>query len=70
MVPTKNHYEQLCNAHDAKRAGLAIFDSFFNIDLAISNQKTRSEEPGRIFKDWVDSESNKIIDILTLKNTN
>jgi len=68
MVPTKNHYEQLCNAHDARRAGLAIFDSFFNIDLAIANQKNRPEEPGRIFKDWVDSESDKIINILTLKN--
>lgn len=68
MVPTKNHYEQLCNAHDAFRAGLAIFDSFFNIDLALDNQKNRSEEPGRLFKSWVDSESHKIIDIVTLRN--
>jgi uncharacterized protein (TIGR00661 family) len=67
MVPVKNQYEQLCNAHDALRAGLAIFDSFFNIDAALANQKIRQEEPGRIFKDWVDNESNKIIDIVTLK---
>ncbi len=67
MVPVKNQYEQLCNAHDALRAGIAIFDSFFNIDAAITNQKKRPEEPGRIFKDWVDKESNKIIDIITFK---
>lgn len=70
MVPTKNQYEQLCNAHDALRAHLAIFDSFFNIDLALANQKTRSEEPGRVFKEWVDNESDKILDIVTLKNIN
>lgn len=68
MVPTKNHYEQLCNAHDAARAGLAIFDTFFNIDAALENQKNRPEEPGRLFKAWVDNESNKIIDVVTLKN--
>ncbi len=67
MVPVKNQYEQLCNAHDALRAGLAIFDSFFNIDAALANQKIRQEEPGRIFKNFVDQEENKIVDIITLK---
>ena len=70
MVPTKNHYEQLCNAHDALRSKLAIFDTFFNIDAALENQKNRSAEPTRLFKDWVDSEDNKILDIITLKKTN
>ena len=39
MVPTKNHYEQLCNAVDAVRANLAITDTFFNIDLVLNQQK-------------------------------
>jgi len=65
MVPTKNHYEQLCNAVDAVRAKLAITDSFFNIDLALETQKNRQEAPGRIFKDWVDSESDKILKTIT-----
>ncbi len=65
MVPTKNHYEQLCNACDAVRAGIAITDSFFNVDLAVEQQKKRQLEPGRIFKNWVDSESDKIIKIIT-----
>lgn len=67
MVPIKNHYEQLCNAYDAKRAGLAIYDSFFNIDRSLNNQKNRPEEPGRLFKDWVDNESDKIVKIVTLQ---
>lgn len=64
MVPTANHYEQLCNATDAKRAGLAQSDSFFNIDLALSSnyQSTSSK---KIFKDWVDNNSEKIINIIT-----
>jgi len=70
MVPTKNHYEQLCNTYDAIRANLVVTDSFFNIDLALENQKNRSEEPGRLFKNWVDSESDKIINIITLKDSN
>ncbi|MEI6835260.1 MAG: glycosyltransferase family protein [Candidatus Falkowbacteria bacterium] len=65
MVPTKNHYEQLCNAVDAVRAQIAITDSFFNIDLAIKSQKNRQEAPGRIFKNWVDTESDKIVRIIT-----
>jgi len=69
MVPTKNHYEQLCNAYDATRAKLAVFDSFFNIDLAISEQKTRSAEPERIFKNWVDNNSKKIVDFVTLEKS-
>lgn len=70
MVPVKNQYEQLCNAHDALRANIAIFDNFFNIDAAIAHQKTRPEEPGRVFKNWVDCESNKIVDLVTLKSIN
>jgi uncharacterized protein (TIGR00661 family) len=65
MVPTKNHYEQLCNAHDALRAGLAIFDTHFNISRAIKEQKTRSEQPGRVFKTWVDDNQDKIINLIT-----
>ena len=64
MVPTANHYEQLCNAVDAKRAGLASSDSFFNIDLALNNIN-KDKKPQQIFKNWVDSNSEKIITIIT-----
>jgi len=65
MVPTKNHYEQLCNSVDAVRAGIAVTDSYFNIDLVLDPQKTRPENSGRVFKNWVDSKSNKIIEVIT-----
>lgn len=31
MVPVEGHFEQLCNAHDAKSAGAGIFDMKFDI---------------------------------------
>ena len=67
MVPTTNHYEQLGNAVDAVRADLAITDSFFNIDLALAKQKTRTETSGQVFKNWVDLESDKMVKIVTAK---
>jgi uncharacterized protein (TIGR00661 family) len=36
MVPVEGHFEQLCNAHDAKAAGVGIFDIKFNIEKFIS----------------------------------
>jgi uncharacterized protein (TIGR00661 family) len=63
MVPTVNHYEQLCNATDAKRAGLAQSDSFFNIDLALENNTDRIAQ--QTFKNWVNNYSEKIINTIT-----
>ncbi|MBI3511053.1 MAG: hypothetical protein HY064_10350 [Bacteroidetes bacterium] len=31
MVPVEGHFEQLCNGHDAQRAGVGIFDLKFDI---------------------------------------
>jgi uncharacterized protein (TIGR00661 family) len=31
MVPVEGHFEQLCNGHDAKRAGVGIYDKKFAI---------------------------------------
>lgn len=36
MVPVEGHFEQLCNAYDAKAAGVGIFDSKFRIEKFIS----------------------------------
>jgi uncharacterized protein (TIGR00661 family) len=64
MVPTANHYEQLCNATDAKRAGLAQSDSFFNIDLVLKPANDSSSAK-QAFKNWVDNNSDKIINQIT-----
>lgn len=63
MVPTANHYEQQCNAVDAKRAQIAQSDNYFNIDLGLTTNY--SAEAKKIFRAWVDNNSNKIIDIIT-----
>ena len=61
MIPTKKHFEQKCNAIDAKRAGIAFSSNHFDISsLMIKKQKTQSKE----FKDWVDKYDNKIVNIL------
>jgi len=65
MVPTKNHYEQMCNAVDANRAGLAISAENFDLDIITSNQtKTHSERSIRSYQEWVDNNSGKVTDIL------
>lgn len=65
MVPTKNHYEQLCNAVDAKRAGLAIFSDNFNLDLILEKkQTTHSDQALRSFRKWVDDFGDKIVGLL------
>jgi uncharacterized protein (TIGR00661 family) len=65
MVPTVNHYEQSCNALDAKRAGLAQSDSSFNIDPnKIAGQSILAKQT---FKKWVDNNSTIIISVVTKK---
>lgn len=66
MVPTANHYEQLCNAKDAARAKIAQYDSFFNISLGLKSANY-SDSAKKTFKKWVDEKSDKIIKIITTK---
>ncbi len=63
MVPTKNHFEQKCNAKDAERVGLAINADNFDLSLIIDKTKNRNEA-AFTFKKWVDEYSNKIVKIL------
>lgn len=64
MNPTKNHFEQKCNAADARRCGLALTADNFDLSLITTKQKTHSPEALRRFKEWVDNNDNKIIDLL------
>jgi len=66
MVPTKNHFEQKCNAVDATRAKIAITSNDFNLSLL--EQKSTNFSSGLMtFKKWVDNYDNKIIDLLENK---
>ena len=64
MVPTQNHFEQKCNARDAKRAKIAISSDNFNLSLIADKQKTRPDAALAAFKEWVDKNEDKIISIL------
>jgi hypothetical protein len=57
VIPSKNHYEQYCNALDAARTGMA-----FHLD-ALSDLDEADFEPKRnkSFRDWVDSEGYRTI---------
>ncbi|MFA5155746.1 MAG: glycosyltransferase family protein [Patescibacteria group bacterium] len=63
MNPTKNHFEQRCNAVDAWRAGLAETTDAFDLSL-IAETKNHPSEAVRRFKEWVDDNDDKIIRIL------
>ena len=64
MIPTKNHYEQWCNAYDANRCGLAEFSADFDFDKLLKLTKTQTSEPGQCFKNWHDKNQKKIFTIL------
>lgn len=65
MIPTKNHYEQKCNAVDAKRAGIAISADNFNLSLIVDPKiKAHSREALSRFKEWADDYGDKIINVL------
>lgn len=59
MVPVEGHFEQLCNAHDAFRAGVGIFDTKFVIDKFLDwlpSYQSKSES----FREW-EAEASRII---------
>jgi len=67
MVPTKNHFEQKCNAVDAVRTGIATEAEHFDLSLTKNENETRKKSL-ITFKDWVDEFDNKIIEIIETKN--
>lgn len=64
MIPSKNHYEQWCNAYDANRCGLAEFSADFDFDKLLKLTKTQTSESGQCFKNWHDKDQKKIFTIL------
>ncbi|MFA5000064.1 MAG: glycosyltransferase family protein [Patescibacteria group bacterium] len=68
LVPTKNHFEQKCNAFDAARGGLAVSADDFDENALLKLEKNRKSEAAKdgrkAFKSWVDSHDYKIIDVL------
>lgn len=65
MVPTKNHFEQKCNAWDAYKSDLALSSTNFDLDLITKKQPSQRRKAAlKNFKRWVDDQDDKIIKII------
>lgn len=53
LVPTENHVEQLCNAMDAKRAGLAEWRRDFDLTQFVGGLREWDLGPREAFRKWV-----------------
>ncbi len=60
MVPVGGHYEQECNALDAKRAGAGIWSTRFDLDAFIDYLPRHKTDP-TAFRTWVDSAPEQIL---------
>ncbi len=64
MVPTKGHFEQECNAIDARKAGAGIINHHFDLSRLIDYISTHKYQ-GRDFKAWVRQAGDQFIGHLT-----
>lgn len=53
MVPVQGHYEQACNAIDAKKAGAGIYSDSFEIEKLI-NYLPQHKDVSESFRSWAD----------------
>ena len=63
IKPAGNHFEQLCNANDIKKLGVAMVGTELNIDEFIKFSEKYIYNPYLI--KWISSGNEKIIDIIT-----
>ncbi len=64
MVPVEGHYEQACNALDAKKAGAGVSSEIFDLEVLL-DYLPKHIEVGNKFRDWCSSSKNKFLEILT-----
>jgi uncharacterized protein (TIGR00661 family) len=65
MVPIKKHYEQLCNAHDAERAGAGIYAPKIDVNLLMEYLK---QDTIRNHQDWINQSESIFMRELGLSN--
>ncbi len=64
MVPTANHYEQLCNSIDAVKAGAGIRSDRFEMSLLV-NYLLKHQSKETEFQEWANEAENKFLKLLT-----
>lgn len=63
MVPVEGHYEQACNAMDAKQAGAGVSSEFFDLEILL-DYLPNHKEVGSEFRKWCDTSSDRFLEIL------
>ncbi|MEP1034906.1 glycosyltransferase family protein [Ekhidna sp.] len=66
MVPVKGHYEQACNALDAKKAGAGVSSEIFDLEVLL-DYLPQHNEAGDKFRNWCDTSTKRFLEILTKK---
>lgn len=66
MVPTANHFEQLCNSLDAEKAGAGFRNDEFDISLLTNYLQSHKNQVEK-FRKWVDWRGGKILDLILSK---
>ncbi len=64
MIPVEGHYEQVCNALDAKKSGAGISSSVFNLEILL-DYLPHHKDVGEDFRDWCKRAPEIFIKILT-----
>lgn len=64
MVPTGNHFEQMCNAFDAVKAGAGIQHDRFDMSL-LANYLPHHKSIRNTYQPWVDSAESKFLQLLS-----
>ncbi len=64
MVPVEGHYEQACNAIDAKKSGAGIYSDRFDISL-LNDYVPKHQPVGEVFRSWADQAKELFLKELT-----
>lgn len=63
MVPVEGHYEQMCNALDAKKAGAGVSSKIFDLEILL-DYLPNHKDVGDDFRKWCHSASETFLSIL------
>ena len=64
MVPVEGHYEQACNALDAKKAGAGVSSEIFDLEVLL-DYLPKHRDVGASFRNWCETSTKKFLEILT-----
>lgn len=64
MVPVKGHYEQACNALDAKKAGAGVASEIFDLEILL-DYLPQHKDVGDDFRNWCETSTQRFLEILT-----